>query len=221
MNASRDRQLLDALVADLEPVRPTPSPGVRAAAVIASAAICLVAVAVAAGLPLPPLARLMEAPLRILVLAGLAVAGVGGTLAAARGAAPDREAASAGVLGLALGGIALASVACLAVLAGGRMPSGSAPAFPLHLVCLGRSLAVALVPLAVGVVCCVLGWVGSPRRVALCLLVGAGSLGALAIHVLCTVAVPEHLLAGHLAAPALAAVVATLPIAALLRRIAR
>lgn len=214
-----DRDLIGALAADLRPVRRAPPLVLAAGAVlaVASAGVVVVLSAVPAldaiGL------RLVARPEFTGVLLGLVVAGVAGTLSALSGAAPDREPGALRAGALAAGAVALAAALCLVVWSLAQ----PGPAVPLsgHLACLRRSAAFAMAPAAALLFFCLRGWVARPSLSAAAGLIGAFSLGALAVHLECEALEPQHLLIGHLGAPVLATALGIPPLGWLLRRFAR
>ena len=216
MSGSADRDLIAGLTADLAPVRPAPRLGLAAGAVFALASASVAGVL--SGSPsLDALGlRLATRPEFAGVLLGLAVAGVAGTLGALTAAAPDRERQALGGAGVAAASVALTAGLCLAAWAVAQ--SGSTITGSAHLACLRRSVLFALAPAAALVFFCLRGWVARPRIAAAAGLVGAFSLGALALHLECAALEPLHLLLGHVGSPVVAIALGIAPLSWLLRR---
>lgn len=147
----------------------------------------------------------------------LAASGLGGVVAALALSIPGRDWVATG--GLAVGLLGLATAAGLGTLLVLSSPSPFAPLLAAgDLRCLGMACGVAAVP-AVGVV-----WFlgrAAPYRPLLAVLAGAAgmaALGALAAQASCPYGDPRHLLAGHVLAPAVGALVLTAPLVRALRR---
>jgi hypothetical protein len=219
MSARGDRELLDAFAADLEPVRRAPSFGHQAAGVFGVALVCLGWVLAAVESPGALAAQIALRPSFGAVFAALLCAGVAGTLAGLAGAAPDRAHRSQLGVTAAACALGLGLLACLVALALTAEPA--ALGFEAHASCLARSVAIGLAPGAALLFFLLRGWVGRPRLAATAALVGALSFGSLAVHLACAALEPMHLVLGHLTAPVVFAGLASLPLAALLQRIAR
>lgn len=152
------------------------------------------------------------------VLVGLVVCGIGATLAALAGALPGREvvfqrSGIAAGLGLA------AAVVVGALSLGAQVDLGGS--LSDDWICLRAALQLSPLPIAAVLLASSRGWVARPGLTAIAALAGAAGAGALSIHLACGLVGARHFLLGHISAPLLLALVASLPAALLLRRLAR
>ncbi len=213
-------ELILELARDLEPVRPLP----RLRSVVAGLVGVWLAVAIV-GISLKglrsDLPEMLLAPLGPGgVFAGLAVAGLGGLVAALAMSVPGRErAARAGIVSALAGMAAAAGVGTLLFV--------QSPIVEMHasaatdLTCLAIACAVAFVP-ALGVVWFV-GRAAPFRPLVLVLAAAAGTaaLGAVAAQASCPYSDVRHLMVGHLLAPGVGALLLSLPLLVALRRSSR
>lgn len=151
-------------------------------------------------------------------LLGLAACGLAATLAALAGALPGRETVfrrSAAVAGAGL---------AMAVVVGGISlvtQAGLAGSLSDDWMCLSAALQLSPVPIAAVLLASSRGWVAMPGPTAIAALAGAAAAGAVSIHLACPLIGARHFLMGHISAPFLLALVASVPAALLLRRLAR
>ncbi len=219
MSEDNTKTLIDRLARDLAPVKPIPR--LRAALVgIVALWILVGGVALAIrGLP-ENLAHVLATNVAFdLVLAGLVLTGVGGLVWALAASVPGREgpanwgrffAFSGVVLGAGLGGFAIR----------GEIAAPSSP-FASDMICLGWSGLIALIP-GVAAVAYVArafpthrGWILAAGAA------GATALGAIIVHLSCPYMGFRHLLFAHALAPAIVAIVVTIPMLAVMRILER
>jgi hypothetical protein len=209
------RGLVDALVRDLAPVRPLPRLRVVATGALLLWALGALAVLAAFG-SRPGTAVLGAGAGASAVALGLGVSGFAAVIAALARSVPGRE-RDAGVAGVAAGVgllVALGAAVLLAVAA----PVAAEPApRSADLWCLGGALLAALLPGALVAWFCGRALAHGPLAVALAAATGAAALGALGMLSGCPFLDPRHLLTGHAAAPALGAVLLTVPVLLALR----
>jgi hypothetical protein len=218
MTEAQTHRLIHELGEDLTPVRPVARLRVVASAVLAVSGLVLVYGFLRHGVRADWLALALTNPVYGAVLFGLTACGLGATVAALAGAVPGRER-------LGLGGAALAALGLAAVLVSGVLDRlaghGFAGSFSDDWMCLRAALLLASLPVGAVLLATSRGWVGRPGRTAIAALAGAAAACALSIHLTCTLSGARHFLLGHASAPLLLALVASLPVALLLRRLAR
>ena len=217
MSAAEDR--IRELAASLEPVRPIPPLWVAWAAAVGLAVVSLAA-QWALGGSAPRVFDAAERPLDVATLAGIAVFGLAGIAAALASAVPGREWPARLGARVALVGLGVAVAAGLFGVLAADAPLARAE-LRACVGCIVHSLALGGAPaLAVG------AFVGCaaprrPTRSAALVIGGAVAVGAAAVHATCASTSVAHWLLGHTLAPVVVAAVATLPLAALLARLAR
>ena len=219
MSEERTAELVRELSRELEPVRPIPA--LRHALALLLGLWLAVGAAVALWLGFrPDLPRQLVTELGTsAVLAALLAAGVAGLVAGLAGGVPGRERLVRGALGLGLAALAVAAGVGLARVAAAG--PGNAMPWPQHLPCLAIACAVGLVP-ALGVT-----WYAGralafrPLAVAVSAAAGAAAMGAVSAQASCLATDPAHLMLGHVLAPAVGALVLTLPLLLALRRLER
>lgn len=220
MNPERSEDLIRELARDLEPVEPIPRLRFAVAALLVLwAAVGALALALLG--PRPHLFAALTAWQGAgWVFLGLAMAGVGGLLAALALAVPGRQAAARAGLGLAVLGLAVAGGLGGFLLAHAASPGPRAPlAADVH--CLAAACLIGLLP-ALGIV----AFAGRaapfrPRMLAALAAAGAVALGAFVAEAACPYTDPRHVLVAHVLAPAVGAALLTLPLARILRRFSR
>ncbi len=220
MSSQRPEELIEELARDLEPVRPIPS-----LRLVVGAVLALWLVVAAAGLAILGLRPdLLEVTLHergvTAVFLLLGAAGTLGLVAALSMGVPGRERLASLSLWAALAAMALsAGTGTLLFL---RSPMAEMPApVSSDLSCLAVACAVGLLP-ALGVV-----WFAGraapfrPLVIAVAAAAGAAALGAVTAHASCPYGDMRHLMVGHLLAPAVGALLLTLPLLVALKRTVR
>jgi hypothetical protein len=221
VSEERSLELIEELAADLRPVRPIPR--------LRTALLVLVGAWIAVGalgvmlLGLNPelLQVLAVSRGRSVVLAGLALAGLGGLTAGLAFGVPGRERTAGSALLVALVGLAVAAGTGLTlVLATGPAATAATPAVH-HLRCLAVACAVGLVPAAGLIYFAGHAWPYRSLAVAVAAAAGAAAMGAVSTQATCRAADAAHLLIGHVLAPGVGVLLLTLPLLLALRRFAR
>ena len=154
-----------------------------------------------------------------LVFGGLALAGVGGLVAALALGVPGREAAVRA--GLVTSGIGFALAAGLGTLLFLQSPVAESVPWRADFQCLAVAMAVALIP-ALGIV--VLGGraaVHRPLVLVLAAAAGMAALGAATAQATCPADDLRHAMFGHVIAPGVGALLLALPLLVALRRASR
>jgi hypothetical protein len=212
--------LIRELARDLEPVQPIP----RIRTVMAGVIVLWLAVT-AVGLAVlglrPDLIQAVVAARGVAaVLVGLGLAGLGGVAAAAAMGVPGRELLAQGALGASMFGVAVAA-GVGALPAATQSVAGPGAPVTSELSCLTVAVLVGLLPAGAVV------WFAGrsvPRRPALLVLVaavGTAALGAITAYASCSSSDMRHLMVAHALAPAFGALLLTLPILVVLRRLGR
>jgi len=216
--ASGSEGMIDLLTAELPPVRRLPSLRVATAAVLASW-FGLIAMAFgmgAARMPKGSFERLFADVWATGLVVGLLLAAAAAPVAALGAAIPGRESLVGLAQRAAASGLGLSLACALAALA--TSPVASRAVDRVDGSCFASAVGMALVPGAVLLGFQWAGWVQRPRRAAaLTLLAGCG-LGALAVHAMCPLVGAQHVLIEHASVPLVVMALASLPLAALLRR---
>ncbi len=222
MSEPRSLDLIRELARDLEPVRPI-APLRRALAGVVLVWLAAAATALAAAGVQPQLfAGLSAKPGVAAVLAGLAVAGLGGLVASLALAVPGRE--DAARRGLAIGAAGLAVAAGVGMLLFSTSPGADAASWAGgrdHLACLVFATAVGALPAAGVVLFAARAAAARPLVLVLAAAAGAAALGAVAAKVSCARVDYAHLVVGHVLAPVVAALALALPLLFALRRLHR
>ena len=213
----RADELVRELVADLAPVKPIPP--VRAA-VAGVVGVWLAVAALGVGIKglRPDWLEAFLAPLGPGgILAGLGMMGIGGVIASVALGVPGRErTVRVGIVFALLGLAVSAGVGSLLFLQSPAVEmSGSATT---HFACLAVACVVALLP-AIGVTIFA-GRAAAFRPLVLVIAAAAGTaaLGAVTAQATCPYDDVRHLMLGHLLAPAVGALVLSLPLLVALRR---
>jgi len=219
MPSASERQMIDALVEDLRPVRRVGALWTAAAALFGAwllVVLWLDGAALASGVWRQTLAT---QPGFAVTGFGLLLMGVGGSAGALAARVPDRPVLEARALAAAWVGLAVAAGggAVLAFSAG--FDAGSPVA--ADGVCMRAALLYGSPPGAYLIVLLLRGWVARPARAAFACALGAVALGALIVHLGCPHTGARHWLLGHALAPVVAAALGTVPLAIVLRRAAR
>lgn len=218
MTEEQTQRLIAQLANDLTPVRRVPRLRSVASAVLA-VSFAVLAYSVSRGGVREDCWQLVTGNANFAaVLLGLAICGIGATLAALAGALPGREAV------FRRGGIAAGLGLALAVVAGAfTLATQASVAGSLRddWMCLRAALMLSPLPIAAVLFASSRGWVARPGLTAIAALAGAGAAGALGIHLACDMIGARHILLGHVSVPVVLALVACLPAAMLLRRLAR
>jgi len=213
------RRLVDRLVADLAPVKRVPALGV-ALAIVLGAWLVFGLLAAWVHRPLLDVAGQIAAePWVGLVVVGLALGALAATVAALAGVVPGREPVERRAATLAWAGVALAtSVGAVATLLG----VGRGLTAPSHdAACFALAVTVGLGPLAALVALERRGLVARVERGARLTLLAGFGLGGLAVQLVCHEPGARHLLFGHVLVPTVMLALGVLPLAWLLRRLAR
>jgi hypothetical protein len=218
MSALRSTEpLLRELAAELTPVRPIPRLRTAGFAVLGIFGAS-VAVYWLMGAPflLPPNAQLWSNPGFLAVLAGLSIVAAGALTRGLSAAIPGSGSASR--TGRVLVGIGLALIA-VGTVASFVVWGGAGIAMPLETswVCLGRAVALGVLPALVGCAYLGRGDSRSPGVAGGLAVLGAAALGAAIVHAGCGYSYVPHMLLGHVLAPVAAALVGALPLAFLIR----
>ncbi len=219
MSPDRTQRLIGELARDLAPVQRVPRLRVSVAMVVGIVAATALIAFWMQGLR-PNLADALRFdPLFGGVFVGLVLTGVGAALAAVAAATPGRQrvvraGAATGLVG-GLGALAL----CLVGVAGAGFDAGS----PLSSdrMCLGQVFRLAILPSVALAVVLARGWTSSPLAAAALALVAGVALGAMVTHLLCVFGGARHLLLGHLSGLLLFTGLGVVPLATLLRHLAR
>lgn len=202
MSRPSSEALIAELTRDLAPVRRIPPPGGVGLALVGlwAAGCALSGWLGGSGLRAGPPGALGE-PVFTGLLAALALAGAGGSVAAVARAVPGRERlARTGSLFLALGlGLAL-GCAGLAWLV-----DASATSLPAAAACASHALGLGLAPAVLAFAWLARAWEPRPRAGAAVASLTAAALGACAVHLRCSLGDAGHLLLGHALGPLLAA----------------
>jgi hypothetical protein len=213
------RDLVDRLALELEPVRPLRPLPARLAPVLAVSLALATGVALVTGLRADLVKVLLGDWTFTGVLAGLLLAASGGCAAALASVIPGRELTTRFAGAVAGSGVAIG----LAVAAAGTTWGGAGLEAPLSSLagCLVRGVALAILPALLGLWLAARGWSARPALTVSLSLLGAGSIGALLVHVSCPALDPLHVLSTHVSSPLLLVAVATAVFVPLLRRRAR
>ena len=211
--------LIRQLAEDLKPVRIVPRLRVSLGAVLALVVGFGALVLLASG----PREQLWQALSGDVcfggVFAGLLLAALGGSVAGLAGGAPGREwvfriGGVVAILGL-LGAVVVSGFfTAVRGWTSGSDLAADGMCFE-HVVVFGALPALALVGLVLR------GWVQRPLATAILTLVGGVALGGLVAQVTCTFSGARHLLVGHVSPLWMLALVGAVPLALLLRRLAR
>lgn len=220
MTPERSEELIQELARDLEPVKPIP----RLRFAIAALLVLWAAVGALALFALGPRPHLLGALTAWRgvgwVFVGLGLAGVGGLAAALALAVPGREAAARAGLALALLGLGLAGgLGGFFLSHGGSLGPRAPVAVDFH--CLAAACLIGLAP-ALGIVAFAARAAPfRPRLLAAVAAAGAAALGALVAEAACPYTDLTHVLVAHVLAPAVGAVLLTLPLLRILRGLSR
>jgi hypothetical protein len=220
VSPERTEELIRDLVRDLAPVQPIPRLRFAVAALLALWA----AVGALALLVLGPRPDLVGAVMAWrgpgMIFLGLGLAGVGGVAAALAMAVPGREAtARAGLAAAALGLAVAGGLGSFLLVHGDAVGPRAPAAADFH--CLAAACLIGLAP-ALGAV----AFAGRaaplrPRWLVAVAAAGAVALGAVVAEAACPYTDLRHILLAHVLAPAVGAVLLTLPLLAVLRRSSR
>ena len=219
MSTDPSRDLIDKLAADLEPVRPIAPLTVTLATILAAAAVVAFVVFSVYGLKPDLVADFMRNTPYAGVLMGLAAAVLGGGAATLASVVPGRQVVLLGGVGLAVAGMLLG----IGVTAAATPWSEAGLSGPLmgHLACIVRGTVFAVVPAAVALFAAARGWSARPEVTVALALFGAGSIGALLVHMTCPAVDPLHLLCTHISTPILVTLLLTAVFVSPMRRWAR
>lgn len=218
MSEEQTQRLIAQLADDLTPVRRVPRLRSIASAVLAVSALVLAYSVSRAGVRGDWWQLVTGDASYAAALLGISICGLAATLAALAGALPGREAVfwrSGVAAGL---GLAFAVIAAIVSLA---MHGNFAGSLHDDWGCLRSVLQLSPLPIAAVLFAASRGWVARPGLTAIAALTGATGAGAVAIHLACELGGARHILLGHVLAPVLLALVASVPAAMLLRRLAR
>jgi hypothetical protein len=220
VSGGHPEELIRELARDLDPVRPIP----RIRTVMAGVIGLWLAVA-AIGLTVlglrPDLAEATIGARGVAaVFAGLGLAGLGGVVAALAMGVPGREVLARAALAVAILGMVAAAAVGTVLVAITPVDHALVP-FTADLGCLSVAMLVGLLP-AVGVVWFA-GRAAPFRPVVLVLAAAAGTaaLGAIAAQASCPHSDMRHLMVAHALAPAVGALLLTLPLLVALKRFGR
>lgn len=212
------RGLIEKLAADLEPVEPIPAVSRTLANIFGVIGVLGAIVFVFYDLKPELWHRFVTDVTWASVGIGLALAIVGGCLGAFASVIPGREGLTRLGGGLAVLGLLLA----VGVAAGATSWSHARLEHPLaQMSCVLRGTVFAVVPAVVAVSLAARGWAGRPDLTVVLALLGAGSVGALLVHLTCPAVDPLHLLSTHTSTPILIVVVLTAALVPFMRRWAR
>lgn len=213
MTQESSQRLIRELVADLSPVRPLAPLWVVLGGILALWAAMAAAALLLMG-PRPDLAeRIAGDSVYSAVTLGLGLAGLGGLAAGLAASLPGREALRLGTLTMAVSGLAVAGAFCLSA---ERSLVAVDPM--VDLACMFYATLLALPVVGFTSVRALRGWILQPSRMAIISLLGAGSLGALIVHLTCPAGAAAHFLAAHLGAGPIIALLGAVPLSAALRR---
>jgi hypothetical protein len=211
--------LIDRLATDLAPVRPITALPVSLAQVLGAAAAFAAVVLVVYEPKAALWASFVGDPIYASVLAGLALAVVAACLAALASVIPGRETVQRAAV--AATGVGLVVAVGVAALHTPWAQVSLGEELGTRFMCILRGAGFAIVPGLAVLYAATRGWSGSPARTAFLGLLGAGSLGALLVHLTCPASEPFHVLCTHSATPLLIALSLTLAVAPTVRRLAR
>lgn len=206
--------LIDELVRDLAPVRPFPS-------LAAGLAWVLGAWGIAAGLsmllhadPSGSIAKASSDPWFALVVLGLSVGALAGSVGAILSVLPGRERETHRAWRVSVLGLGVAVLVGAAATGFGIDPV--ATPFAKDAGCFALGAAVGIVPLGVLVAIARHGFVQQATRSALIALAGGFALGGLAVQLFCQQPGAAHMLLGHVSVPIVMMTLAAFPLARLL-----
>lgn len=216
MTAETAEEQIRELARDLAPVRPIPPLSVALGAALALGLAAVPAHWLLGGPGLRPGGAVVWSVPYLATLAGLVAGAVGALGAALAASVPGREvAARLGTRGAVLG-LALAVIAGLWGVAAGEALAGESILECLS--CIGRAALLGAAPVLLALAFIVYAAVRRPGSGTALALAGGVALGAAAVHVTCSSDSPLHWLLAHTLAPAMAVLVLTAPMAALLGR---
>lgn len=220
MSAWSTEERIRELTRGLEPVRPIPAIRSVLAAAVALGLVALAAHWLLGGPGLRPGGDAVSGPPYVATLAGLAAVALGALGAALAVAVPGRERAAHLGIRVAASGLALALAGGLwGVAAGAPVQAGAE--LDRCLWCMGRALALGVVPVLLACAFIVYGAVQRPGLGAVLALAGGVALGAAGVHTTCPSDSPSHWLLAHSFAPVAALLVLGAPVGALLTRVVR
>ncbi len=220
MSSGSAEELIRDLAADLSPVKPIP----RIRSVVAGLVGLWLAIAglgfLVMGKTPDLMGNLLQPDGTAIVFGGLMLAGLGGLVSSLAMGVPGRESTARTALWVAILGIGVAagmgSVLFL------RSPGSPIPHSGMtDLFCLSLAVGVSLLP-ALGVAAFAAR--ATPVRPLVLVVAGAAAtaaLGAISAQATCTYKDPRHLMLGHVLAPAVGALLLSLPLLVALRRFGR
>jgi hypothetical protein len=218
MSGSRSEDLIRELARDLEPVQPIP----RIRTVMAGVLALWFAVT-AAGLAVLGLRPdLIEATFGgnglVFVLIGLGLAGCGSVVAACAMGVPGRELLARSALCVSMLGMLVAVGVGALQLRTSSVTEAAVP-FTGDLSCLAVAILVGLLPAVVVIRFAARSAPLHPALMALTTASGAAALGAITAYASCPHCVMRHLVVAHALAPAFGALLLTLPLLVVLKRL--
>jgi hypothetical protein len=215
----RTRELIDALVVDLEPVRRFPSLP-AALGIVGVAWLVLAALLWRLMHPDPAEVgvKVVTDPWFAAVLVGLGAAALGGSLSAIAGVVPGRETLERGARTVGGTGLVVAVAAGLGATALGL--GEPSPALSKDITCFVLGATVGVAPAIALVLLERWGLARRPWRNATGALLGAFGLGGLAVQIGCHYPGARHMLLGHVGVPVVMGAVLLVPLALIVRRFA-
>ena len=216
MTRDPSQQLVEALVADLEPVRRLPPLSVSFGAVLAAMVVVGAVVLSLYDLKDELWTTFLRNRTYSSVLIGLGLAALGGSVATLASVVPGRDVVLRVGAGLAVAGLLLAvGISALATPWGESvLPSPISS----HLMCIVRGTCFAALPGAAVLLAATRGWSMRPELTAALALLAAGATGALLVHLTCPAVDPLHVLATHTSTPILVTLMLTAVLAPAMQR---
>lgn len=215
----RTSRLIQTLTRNLQPVRRLPRLRVAVTLALLIAAVTGASLLAVDGLRADLPSMLRSSMGFSVIVVGLALVALGGVVAALATSVPGREPAARAGLIMGLVGVGLTTVVGSIFLLRGPAAFAPEPSYLADVNCLSVSCLLSLPP-AIGVLAFISR--AAPHRLLLTVLAavtGTVALGALAVHLSCPCVGARHLILGHALAPAMGAMILTVPFHAALRRI--
>jgi hypothetical protein len=208
---------MDALAADLAPVRRTPPIRAGLAGALVIWSLVFVGVAWLHEPKLDVAVRLATDAAWTVVVLGLVLAALAGCVAGLAGAVPGREPLERRARWIGVAGLVLTLIAALSATA---FSLGGASGVPLRqdASCFAMGASIGLVPAAALFAYVRRGFVLRPARDAALLLLGSSALGGLTMQFVCHHEGARHMLLGHASIPPLVLLLGAVPFAAWLAR---
>lgn len=213
--ANHTDRLIDRLTEELEPVRPLPRLRTAFAFVLAVWAAIL-AVGLLGSSTGWVWSTLQSNWIYGASFVGLVVAALGGTASVLAAGVPGRERVEQAGMFLAFAGLTAAAVVCWMAIP----DVGANHSYPgVDGMCFQDAVWSSLLPAGVIFTFLVRGWVSRPIVASLVGLLASAGVGALLVHLSCSLITPKHILVGHLSVPFVLGVLGMYPLGWLIRRL--